>query len=419
MLESTKGYDWGMSVREFDVAGVRAQFPALAEGLAHFDGPGGTQLPEPVIAAMTASMRSAVSNRGGPFASSARAVETVQAARAAVADLVGGVPAGVVLGANMTTLTYVLAGALAKTWRTGDEVVVSRLDHDANVRPWVQAAARAGAVVRWAEVEPDTCELPVDAVAAQLSERTRLVAVTGASNAVGTRPDVPAVAKLAHEVGARVYVDGVHLTPHTPVDVASLGADFYALSAYKFCGPHVGAVVADPAELEELRPDKLEPASDAVPYRFEHGTPSFALLAGVAAAVDYLAGLVPGTGDRRARVLASMAGVEDYEQQLFARLLAGIAAVDGLRLYGAAASRTPTLAFRLAGATPREVGSALGAQGFCVWDGNYYALELVRRLGLAETGGMVRVGLSPYNTAAEVDALVAAVDAVRSPGEVR
>ncbi len=398
-----------MSARGFDVTAVRAQFPALAEGLAHFDGPGGTQLPTPVIEAMTASMRSAVSNRGGPFASSIRAGETVQAAREAVADLVGGDAAGVVLGANMTTVTYILSGALAKTWRAGDEVVLSRLDHDANVRPWVQAARRAGATVRWADVEPDRCELPVEAVASQLSERTRLVALTGASNAVGTRPDVAAIAKAAHDAGARVYVDGVHLTPHAPVDVASLGADFYALSAYKFCGPHIGAVVADPAELAELRPDKLEPASDAVPNRFEQGTPSFALLAGVAAAVDYLADLVPSTGSRRQRALGSMAAVEDYEQQLFARLVAGLAAVDGLRLYGAPAARTPTLAFRLAGRHPREVGATLGAQGFCVWDGHYYALELVRRLGLAETGGMVRVGLSPYNTAAEVDALVAAL----------
>jgi len=251
-----------------DVAAVRARFPALSEGLAQLDGPAGTQVPRAVADAVAGAMSTAVSNRHGAFVSSRRADDIVASARAAVADLVGGDAEGVVLGANMTTITYGLSRALAKTWRPGDEVVLSQLDHDANVRPWLQAADSAGATVRWAKVDPDTCELPVEQYDDLLSERTRLVAVTGASNAVGTRPDVRAISDRAHAVGALVHVDGVHATPHAGVDMTALGADFYATSAYKWAGPHVGATAADPALLEQLRPDKLVPSSDAVPDRF-------------------------------------------------------------------------------------------------------------------------------------------------------
>ncbi len=401
----------------YDPSAVRPLFPALAEGFGHFDGPGGTQMPWPVIDAITASLRSAISNRGGPFPSSVRAGETVAAARAAVADLVGGVPEGVALGANMTSMTYVMASALAKTWRPGDEVVVTRLDHDANVRPWIQAAGRVGAIVRWADIDPETCELPVTSVAEQLSERTRLVAVTAASNALGIRPDVAKIADHVHDAGGLLYVDGVHLTPHAPVDVGELGADLFALSAYKFCGPHVGAVVADPGLLETLHPDKLEAAPEVVPNRFENGTPSFALFAGVTAAVDYLAGLVPGEGDRRGRIGASMGAVAAYERDLFSMLLDGLSGIEQVTLYGAAVSRVPTAAFRVHGHTPRQVAEALAARGLCVWDGHYYALELVRRLGLAETGGMVRAGITHYNTLDEVNHLVAEVLRLASSGD--
>jgi len=292
----------------FDVDTIRAAYPALADGYAYLDGAAGTQLPEPVIAAIGAAYRAGLGNAGGAFPASARASAATAACRQAVADLVGGVPDGVILGPNMTTLTYRLAGSLARDWRAGDEVIVSRLDHDANVRPWVQAAARAGATVRWAEVELPAGELPVAQYDSLLSDRTVLVAVTAASNVLGTRPDVAAITARARAAGALSYVDGVHATPHGPTDVVALGADFYATSAYKWSGPHVGAVVADPSLLGKLHPDKLEPAPGTVPDRFERGTPPFADLAGVTAAVEHLAGLDPAaaameasTRSRRAR----------------------------------------------------------------------------------------------------------------------
>ncbi|CAA9327728.1 MAG: Cysteine desulfurase [uncultured Frankineae bacterium] len=389
-----------------DVRAVRADFPALAEGLAHFDGPGGTQVPAAVSDAVAATMRSAVSNRHGPFPSSRRADAVVDAARDAVADLVGGDPGGVVLGQSMTANTYVMAGALSRTWRTGDEIVLSRLDHDADVRPWVQAAARAGAVVRWADVDLETTELPAGQYDELVTERTRLVALTAASNATGTRPDVRAIADRAHAVGAVVHVDGVHATPHLATDVRELGADLYATSAYKWYGPHVGCTVGDPALLETLRPDKLLPSSDAVPDRFEHGTPSFAAYAGVAAAVDWIAS--HGSGDtRRARVLSAMAAIRAHEERLFARLLEGLTARDDVTLVGAPARRTPTVAFTVAGRTPQQVSAALGERGVCVWAGNYYAVELMTALGLEQAGGAVRAGVVCYTDDEDVDRLLA------------
>src|SRR5215813_2971303 len=274
-----------------DVAAVRAAYPALADGYAYLDGAAGTQVPAPVIDAIGAAYRSGLGNTGGAFPASLRSDAVTAECRRAVADLVGGAAEGVILGPNMTTLTYRLAGTLARAWGPGDEVVVSRLDHDANIRPWVQAAARAGAAVRWAEVELPAGELPAGQYGALLSERTVLVAVTAASNVIGTRPAVAEITAKARAVGALSYVDGVHATPHGPTDVAALGADFYATSAYKWCGPHIGAVIADPALLEPLRQDKLAPSPDEVPERFELGTPSYASLAGVTAAVEHLASL--------------------------------------------------------------------------------------------------------------------------------
>ena len=388
-----------------DVEAVRADFPALAEGLAHFDGPGGTQVPLAVSEAVASTMRSAVSNRHGPFASSRRADAVVDAAREAVADLVGGDPGGVVLGQSMTANTYVLAGALAKTWAPGDEVVLSRLDHDADVRPWLQAAERVGAVVRWAEVTPQA-ELPAEQYGHLVNERTRLVALTAASNATGTRPDVRAVADRAHAVGALVHVDGVHATPHLATDVRELGADLYSTSAYKWYGPHLGCTVADPALLEGLRPDKLLPSSDAVPDRFEHGTPSFASLAGVTAAVDWIASHGEGS-TRRERVLSAMARIEAHEQRVFARLLDGLAARDDVTLVGSPARRTPTVAFTVAGRTPQQVAADLGEQGVAVWAGHYYAIELMTALGLPD--GAVRAGVVAYTTDGDVDRLLTAL----------
>ncbi|MEJ5868361.1 cysteine desulfurase-like protein [Pseudokineococcus sp. 5B2Z-1] len=401
-----------------DLDGLRAQVPALGEGIAFFDGPGGTQVPAPVADAVGAMLGSAVSNRHGPHHASRRAEEAVAAARHAVADLVGGVPEGVVLGPSMTHLTYVMAGALAKGWGEGDEVVLTRLDHDANVRPWVQAAARAGASVRWVDVDPATGEL-VEPLAA-VTDRTRLVAVTGASNALGTRPDVAAITAAADAVGATSYVDGVHLTPHAPVDVAELGADLYALSLYKLMGPHMAAVVADPVLLEGLQPDKLVPASDEVPLRFEHGTPPFELMPGATAAVDLLAGLVPGgpDDDRRTRVVRSAAALEASEERVFARLLDGLTGTDAVTVVGAPARRTPTVSFRVAGASPRETSRWLGSRGVAVSDGDYYARELVEVLALRASGGMVRAGVAPYTSHDDVDRLLAAVAEVADGARV-
>jgi cysteine desulfurase family protein (TIGR01976 family) len=397
------------SAPAFDVDAVRADFPALEEGLAHFDGPGGTQVPAAVSDAVVAAMRSAVSNRHGPFASSRRADRIVDDAREAVADLVGGDPAGVVLGQSMTSNTYVMAGALAKTWSPGDEVVLSRLDHDGDVRPWVQAAERAGAVVRWADVDLHTAELPTAQYEELITARTRLVALTAASNAVGTRPDVRAVADLAHAVGAVVHVDGVHATPHLPTDVRELGADLYATSAYKWYGPHVGCTIGDPALLETLRPDKLLPSSDAVPDRFEHGTPSFAHHAGVTAAVEWIASHGQGSS-RRERVLSALAAIGAHEERVFARLVDGLAARDDVRPVGRPARRTPTVAFTVSGRTPQQVSAALGERGVCVWAGNYYAVELMTALGLEADGGAVRAGVVCYTTEQEVDRLLDALD---------
>src|SRR5580693_9522739 len=280
----------------FDAGRVRAAYPALSDGYAYLDGAAGTQVPSAVIEAIADAYRAGIGNAGGAFPASGRSDAILAECRRAIADLTGAVPEGVILGPNMTTLTYRLAETLSRQWGPGDEVVVSRLDHDANVRPWVQAAARRGAVVRWAEVDISTTELPSAQYRELVSERTRLVAVTAASNVVGTRPDIAAIAAAAHAVGALCYVDGVHATPHVPVDVRSIGADFYATSAYKWSGPHIGTVVADPALLETLSPDKLAPAPKGVPGRFERGTPGFADLAGVAAAVDHLASLDPDPG---------------------------------------------------------------------------------------------------------------------------
>lgn len=257
---------------ELDVDRIRDDFPALHDGTAYFDGPGGTQVPTSVAAAMAATMTAGISNRGRVTAAERRADEVVLAARRAVADLLGCQPGGVVFARSMTQATYDVSRALAREWGPGDEVVVTRLDHDANIRPWLQAAASRGAEVRWAGFDRATGELALDEIRSALTPRTRLVAMTAASNVLGTRPEVAAIAAEVHKVGAVLFVDGVHLTPHAPVDVGELGADFFACSPYKFFGPHHGAVVADPRRWERLHPDKLLPASDAVPERFELGT---------------------------------------------------------------------------------------------------------------------------------------------------
>jgi len=395
----------------FDVSRVRAGYPALRDGHAYLDGAAGTQVPVPVIDAIAAAYRDGIGNVGGAFAASERSGRIVAEARQAVADLVGGSAPGVVFGPSMTALTYRISGALSRHWAPGDEVVVSRLDHDANIRPWVQAAARAGAVVRWAEADLATGELPVSQYADLVGSRTRLVAVTAASNVIGTRPDVAAIAAIARAAGALCYVDGVHATPHVPVDMAELAADFYATSAYKWAGPHVAAVIAAPTLLQSLWPDKLVPSSDEAPERFERGTLPFADLAGVTAAVDHLAGLAPGAASgasRRERLQASMAAVEAYEMSLFARLADGLGAMGHVTLYGKAARRAPTAFFSVAGMTPRAVAVRLAERGINAWNGDNYAYELCKVLGL-QPGGAVRAGLVHYNDESDVDRLLSAV----------
>jgi cysteine desulfurase family protein (TIGR01976 family) len=394
----------------FEVGRVRGRYPALADGYAYLDGAAGTQVPGSVIEAIAGAYRGGIGNVGGAFPASGRSDRLVAECRRAVADLVGGVPDGVVLGPNMTTLTYRLAAALAAGWDAGDEVVVSRLDHDANVRPWLQVAARRGAVVRWAEVDLATGELPADQYEGLVTERTRLVAVSAASNVLGTRPDLAAICATAHAAGALTYVDGVHATAHGPVDVAALGADLYATSAYKWSGPHVGAVVADPALLETLRPDKLASSSDLVPERFEQGTSPFADFAGVAAAVDHLAALDPAAaGTRRQRVLASMAAAEAYELELFGVLVGGLEAMGHVTTYGKATRRTATAYFTVAGHTPRQVAEHLAARKVNVWNGHNYAWELTGALAIRDAGSAVRAGLVHYNEREDVDRLLEGV----------
>ncbi|HET6295904.1 MAG TPA: cysteine desulfurase-like protein [Kribbella sp.] len=394
---------------DFEVDAVRKQFPALSEGAAHFDGPGGSQTPQVVADAVARTMVSALANRGQLTVAERRADGIVVGARQAMADLLGTSPGGIVLGRSMTQLTYDFARTLAKSWGPGDEVVVTRLDHDANVRPWVQAADAVGATVRWLGFDPATSEL--DDITPLLSSHTRLVAVTGASNLIGTRPDVPAIASLVHDAGALVYVDGVHLTAHTPVDAAY--ADFYACSPYKFFGPHCGVLSAAPALLEELHPDKLLPATDAVPERFEFGTLPYEQLAGTTAAVDFIAGL-GGTGEnRRERLLSSLALLENYEDELRVELESRLAAIDGITLYGRAKRRTATLLFSVAGWESTAVSAELAKSGVNAPAGSFYALEASRHLGLGDSGA-VRVGLAPYTNQSDVDRLVEAVERLGS-----
>jgi len=393
-----------------DIERIRSSYRALGDGYAYLDGAAGTQTPSSVVEAISGAYLAGLGNQGGVFPASRRSDEIVSACRHALSDLVGGEPSGVILGPNMTTLTYRLAETLSRNWAHGDEVIVSRLDHDANVRPWVQAAARAGAVVRWAEVDASSGELAARQYEELLSEHTRLVAVTAASNLIGTRPDVAAIALSAHEVGALTYVDGVHATPHGPVQVAALAADFYATSAYKWSGPHVGAVIASPGLLETLHPDKLAPAPESDPCRFERGTLPFADLAGVVAAVEHLASLDPAaTGSRRERILTSMTAIEEYETALFESLVAGLEAIEGVITYGKAPDRAPTTCFNISGLSPHDVAEELARRRVNVWSGDNYAWELAGVLGIRDSGGAVRAGVVHYNDQSDVDRLLEAV----------
>lgn len=392
----------------FDIAEVRSRYPALQGDRVWLDGAAGTQSPTSVIDAIADAYRQGTSNAGGSFESSRRADQLSADARSAVADLVGADdPRGVVLGPNMTTLTYRFAQTLTDQWSPGDNLIVSRLDHDANVRPWVQWAERAGLEVRWAEVDLDSGELPTAQYNDLVDDRTRLVAVTGASNVLGTRPDVRAIADIAHAAGALIYIDGVHSTAHGVVDVQAIAADFYATSAYKWDGPHVGFVIADPELLEKLRPFKLASSSNEVPDRFEWGTPSYANFAGVTAAVDHLASLdSEATGSRRERLVASISQAHEHEQRLLAEILDAFDANPDITVYGKPKSRTATVYFTIADQTPDETAAMLDQNGINAWSGHNYAWEVTGALGIRDKGSAVRISLSHYTDESDITRLL-------------
>lgn len=399
----------------FDPHAIRPLFPALSEEVAgrpaaYLDGPGGTQVPQQVIDAIGAYLAHSNANTHGGFLTSRRTDVTIAAAHAAMADLLGCAPHETVFGANMTTLTFAVSRAIGRELGPGDEIVVTRLDHDANVAPW-RALEERGVTIREVDVDVEDCTLDWADFEAKMSSRTRVVAIGYASNAVGTINDVARAVALARSVGALSYVDAVHYAPHGPLDVAALGCDFLACSVYKFFGPHVGVLYGKAEHLERLHPYKVRPASNASPERWMTGTQNHECLAGVTAAVDYLASLGAGP-DRRAALVSAMTTIKEYERGLSERLVGGLLQVPGLSFYGIRDAerfdgRTPTVSFRLAGRTPRAVAEALGERGIFVWDGNYYALNLSERLGVEPAGGMVRVGLAHYNTAEEVDYLLA------------
>jgi len=394
---------------DYDVAKVRAHFPSLESGLVFFDGPGGSQTPDAVAEAVRATLVGPLSNRGDLTVAQENAERAVVGAREALADLLGATPDGIVFGRSFTQLTFDLSRTMAKDWGPGDEVVVTRLDHDGNVRPWVIAAEAAGATLRWVDFEPETGELSMSSLEAALSDRTRLVAVTGASNLIGTRPDLPAVAERVHAAGAWLYVDAVHLTPHACVSLAESGADFLGCSTYKFLGPHAGVVAGRPELLEQLRPDKLAPATDRVPERFELGTLPYELMAGAAAAVEFLADLAPGAATtRRERLERSMAALEAHEDRLRERVEEGLGGVAGVTLHSRAARRTPTVLATFDGHDAGDVARHLATRGINAPAGSFYAYEPARRMGLPPDGGL-RVGLAPYTDDSDVDRLVEAL----------
>ena len=401
----------------FPIDAVRARFPALAvtgdgRPRIYFDAPGGTQACAPAIAAMVAHLETGTANSGGPFASSVATDALSDAAHLAMADLLGGDPGEIAFGPNMTSLTFAVSRALAREWSAGDELVVTRLDHDANIAPWLEAAADKGMTVRWLDFDPATGRLDLAALPGLLGPRTRLVAVGAASNALGTANDIAAIAAIVRaHCDALVFVDAVQSVPHGPVDVVALGCDLLVCSSYKFFGPHQGVLWGRAELLDQITAYKVRPARTSPPAsRFETGTPSFEGQAGVLGTIDYLDWLGGITGgersnDRRGRLRAAMTACAAYEASLGERMLAGLAAIPGLKLHGppTMAGRVPTFAFTLAGHAPDDVAAALAGHGIFVWAGDFYAVEAVARLGLAASGGLIRVGLAHYSTVAEVD----------------
>ncbi|GAB4373010.1 MAG: cysteine desulfurase-like protein [Elainellaceae cyanobacterium] len=411
-----------------DLEWIRSQFPALAQKLngqpiIFFDGPGGTQVPIAVPEAISQYLLESNSNTHGAFFTSERTDRLVIAARSACADLLGCDSDEIVFGANMSTLTFMLSRAIGRDLQPGDKILVTTLDHYANVSSW-QALEEQGVIVRTVDIHTDDCTLDLDDLKRQLNDRTRLVAVGYASNAVGTINDVATITELAHQVGAMVFVDAVHYAPHAAIDVRSLDCDFLVCSGYKFFGPHLGVLYGKRQHLEQLRPYKVQPAPNQVPDRWETGTLNFEALAGVMAAVDYLAAIgyrvISTAASRRAALLAGLNAIQAYERELSQLLISGLLQIPGITVYGITDSdrfdwRTPTVSIRLDGYSPYKLAKQLGDRGIFVWNGNVYALGLTERLEIEDSGGFVRIGLVHYNTKDEVNRLLQVLDEITTP----
>jgi len=408
-----------------DLSPLRSQFPALQQinekgrPYVYFDGPGGTQVPQVVIDAMADYFKNANANCGGPFITSNRNDDMIIQARNAMADFLNAdSEREIVFGANMTTLTFSFSRAIGRSLQPGDEIIVTRLDHEANISPWL-ALEEKGIVIKWADFNVKDCRLDLDTLSSLFSNRTKLIAVGYASNAVGTINPIKKIAALAHDVGARLWVDAVHYAPHGAIDVQAIDCDFLVCSAYKFFGPHVGVVWGKQNLLEQLAAYKVRPSISTPPHKFETGTLNHEGLAGVVAAVEYLAEVGRNYGNRLSSELSHYEGrrkelkqamgiIAAYERPLFYYMLAELKKISGLKVYGIIDvdkfdERCPTVAFTRDGHSPQEIASKLGEKDIFVWSGNYYALALTERLGVEDSGGMVRVGLAHYNTKEEVD----------------
>ena len=405
-----------------DLASLRAQFPALAEKVnghtaVYFDAPGGTQVPQRVIDAISGYLVHSNSNTHGQFLTSHRTDEVLASAHSAMADMLDCDPEEIIFGQNMTTLTFAISRALGRDLREDDEIITTLLDHDANVAPW-RALEERGAKVHAVKFKPEDCTLDLDDLKSKLNVRTKIVAVGYASNAVGTINPVKKIIAMAHEAGAVVFIDAVHFAPHGAIDVRDIDCDFLACSTYKFFGPHIGVLYGKRAHLSRLRPYKVRPAADTLPDRWETGTLNHEGIAGVAACVDYLADLGrhagPAATTRREAILSAYAWMHQHEQELAERLIRGLLEIPGLTFYGIGdlnrlAERTPTVSIRMKNHSPAELSKRLGELGIYTWDGNFYALNLTEQLRVEESGGILRIGLAHYATAEEVDRLLAAL----------
>lgn len=394
----------------FDVDLIRRRFPALnrsenGEIVAYLDGPGGTQVPRTVIDSMARVLEEGVSNLGGGFGSSRVSVRVTSEARSAIADLLACDPAEVIFGQNMTSLTFSMSRALAQTWQEGDAIVLTSLDHDANFTPWAMAAAERGADVRVAEFDAATGELDPTAVVDLIDDRTRLIAVCLSSNALGTLVDVAPITEAAHQAGALAYVDAVHAAPHHPIDVGRLGCDFLAVSVYKFFGPHTGALFGRRELLERIDAYKVRPAPEDPPGKFETGTQSFECLAGTTAAVDHIASLGSDGATRRGSIEMGYQAIQLHETSLATRFMEGLESLERVKLYGPrkASNRSPTFAVAIDGHSASDLARHMISRGIYVWAGHYYALNVMDRLGVLDSGGLVRIGFCHYNTSEEVD----------------